>query len=364
MSRKSVQSYRYPEKAMGCTASPLLEGDEKIQLQHLLLVHSVKGDFTTYRWMEAMSENKLYPPLASLRAFEAVGRLGGIRKAARELTIDHAVVSRHIRSLGIWIGRPLLERDGNEQRLTDDGLKFHQEIAQALVGIASATGKLIGQEVAVRLNLWCVPGFATLWLADRLNGYLKTNSQMEVNFRPSDQMPNFLQNDVDCDIRYLHNWEEGDIAKGVRLFDFARPHVFPVASPEYLAKRPQINDAADLLQCRLLHEDTDAEWSHWFMAQGIVFDERLTGPRLWHAHLTLGAAKQGEGIALANHLLLGDDIEAGRLVRINRKDGVFSKVDFGAYVLLARDDRWNAPAIREFRKWLQKTVNDEEHTHS
>jgi hypothetical protein len=32
--------------------------------------------------------------------------------------------------------------------------------------------------------------------------------------------------------------------------------------------------------------------------------------------------------------------------------------------LLARDDRWNAPAIREFRKWLQKTANDEEHTHS
>jgi DNA-binding transcriptional LysR family regulator len=314
--------------------------------------------------MQAMSENKLYPPLASLRAFEAVGRLGGIRKAARELTIDHAVVSRHIRSLEIWIGRPLLERDGNERRLTDDGLKFHQEIAQALVGIASATGKLIGQEVAVRLNLWCIPGFATLWLADRLNGYLKTNSQMEVNFRPSDQMPNFLHKDVDCDIRYLHDWEEGSIAKGVRRFDFARPHVFPVASPEYLAKSPQINDAADLLQCRLLHEDTDAEWSHWFAAQGMVFDERLTGPRFWHAHLTLGAAKQGEGITLANHLLLCDDIEAGRLVRINHKDGAFSKVEFGAYVLLARDDRWNEPAIREFRKWLQKTVNDEGHMHS
>ena len=311
-----------------------------------------------------MSESKLYPPLAILRAFEAVGRLGGIRKAARELAIDHAVVSRHIRSLEIWIGRPLFDRDGSEQRLTDDGLKFHQEVTQALGAIASATAKLIGLEAAIRLNLWCVPGFATLWLADRLNGYLKTNPQMEVNFRPSDQMPNFLQKDVDCDIRYLHDWEEGSIAKGVRPLSLGRPNIFPVASPEYLAKRPEIKDAADLSQCRLLHEDTDAEWSHWFAAQGIVFDERLAGPRLWHAHLTLGAAKQGEGVALANHFILSDDIEAGRLVRIYCKDGGLNKVEFGAYVFLARDDRWNAPAILGFRQWLQKTINNEEYTHS
>jgi len=42
---------------------------------------------------------KALPPFAALRAFEAVGREGGIRKAAASLGIDHAVISRHIRQL-------------------------------------------------------------------------------------------------------------------------------------------------------------------------------------------------------------------------------------------------------------------------
>src|SRR6185369_1644971 len=48
------------------------------------------------------SSSKTLPPLARLRAFEAVGRLSGIRKAAQELCVDHAVICRHLRSLEEW----------------------------------------------------------------------------------------------------------------------------------------------------------------------------------------------------------------------------------------------------------------------
>src|SRR3546814_4888401 len=42
-------------------------------------------------------------------------RLGGIRRAAKELMIDHAVVSRHVRALEAWTGAKLTERDGNSR---------------------------------------------------------------------------------------------------------------------------------------------------------------------------------------------------------------------------------------------------------
>src|SRR3546814_16174531 len=43
--------------------------------------------------MRPVIARKFLPSMAALLAFEAVGRLGGIRRAAKELMIDHAVVS-------------------------------------------------------------------------------------------------------------------------------------------------------------------------------------------------------------------------------------------------------------------------------
>jgi DNA-binding transcriptional LysR family regulator len=45
------------------------------------------------------------PPFAALRAFDAIGRRGGIRRAAEELGISHAIVSRHLAALETFWGR-------------------------------------------------------------------------------------------------------------------------------------------------------------------------------------------------------------------------------------------------------------------
>jgi len=88
---------------------------------------------------------KDYPPLAVLRAFEAVGRLHGIRRAAKELTVDHAVVSRHIRSLDAWVGAQLLTRNAKGYSLTELGSTYHEQISSALGAIASATSMLMSR---------------------------------------------------------------------------------------------------------------------------------------------------------------------------------------------------------------------------
>ena len=48
------------------------------------------------------------PPFAALRAFDAIARLGGVRKAAEMLSLDHAVVSRHLRAIEAWTGTTLI----------------------------------------------------------------------------------------------------------------------------------------------------------------------------------------------------------------------------------------------------------------
>ena len=44
----------------------------------------------------------------------------------------------------------------------------------------------------------------------------------------------------------------------------------------------------------------------------------LRGPRLWHAHLAIEAARLGQGIALANRFLVEEDLTADRLVESSR----------------------------------------------
>ena len=83
------------------------------------------------------------PPFETLRAFDAIARLGGVRKAAQYLCRDHAVVSRHLRAIEDWTGAKLIERSAAGSVLTEDGIRYHRDIASALDIIARATVDLI-----------------------------------------------------------------------------------------------------------------------------------------------------------------------------------------------------------------------------
>ncbi len=297
-----------------------------------------------------LSNRKAIPPFAALRAFEAVGRLGGVRRAAVSLGLDHAVVSRHIRALEEWSGVRLIDRLHGGGRLTSEGATYHARIAAALSEIASATADLTGMSNHDRLNIWCVPGFASQWLMSRLGNFRATNADLDMEFHPTDVSPDFARHEADADLRYMVSSKIGQVAPGVRSIEIARPLVFPVGSPGLVAElNAAMDKPEDLLRAPLLHEDSDEEWRGWLAANNVDPGPRMLGPRLWHAHLTLDAARRGEGLALANCFLLGDDLETGRLVPL----GVGTPVALGAYMLFARKDRWDAPSVVRFRRWLQ-----------
>ncbi|UIJ45681.1 LysR substrate-binding domain-containing protein [Sphingomonas cannabina] len=301
------------------------------------------------------------PPFAALRAFDAVARLGGIRKAAQTLGLDHAVVSRHLRTLELWTGTVLLERARSGSALTPEGLAYHRSIAAAIDLISNATLDLIKASDDHQLKIWCMPGFASKWLLSRMRAFEMANSGMTIEVRPSDHQPDFNRHEADIDIRYAPTYGESiDLPPNVRTLELARPSVIPVASPAYLASAPPIARAADLLAHPLLHEENFENWRAWLTAHGVAVPEDITGTRLWHAHLTIDAACQGRGIALANHFLAVDAIEAGQLVELGGEHGPFEKLSLGSYLLIARTDRWSSPAIARFRRWIVATVAQEE----
>ena len=61
------------------------------------------------------------PPLVMLRAFEAAGRTGSMRRAAEDIGVSHTVISRHVKNLEYWIGRKLVRSGPRGVELTTEG---------------------------------------------------------------------------------------------------------------------------------------------------------------------------------------------------------------------------------------------------
>jgi DNA-binding transcriptional LysR family regulator len=286
---------------------------------------------------------------AALKAFDAVGRSGGIRRAAAELGVSHVIVSRHLQALERALGTILFLRETGQ--LTGAGTRYHVRIAKALAEIGEATheARAATQE---QLRIWCAPGLAAQWLIRRLPRFRAARDSYIVNLQSSEVAPDLLNNAADGDIRYVRDGA-APRDRQIRCVELARPEVFPVAAPALAAKlAPQLRDATALLASPLIEEQDAAEWRLWLAGQDIAAPAITPVARYGHAHLALEAARAGQGVALGNPYLVAEDIAEGRLVALSPASGAFEPVALGAYMFSAADARWDATMVARFRRWL------------
>ncbi len=80
-----------------------------------------------------------YPPIASLRSFEAVARLGSVTLAAKELHVTHSAISQQIKVLEEMLGVRLFTRHGRGVQINEEGRLYAMHVREALEHIADAT---------------------------------------------------------------------------------------------------------------------------------------------------------------------------------------------------------------------------------
>ncbi|MDF2812831.1 MAG: putative transcriptional regulatory protein LysR family [Microvirga sp.] len=289
-------------------------------------------------------KNARLPPLVALRAFDAVGRRQSIRAAGDELAVSHTVVSRHLRNLEDWLGVKLVEARGRGLVLTAEGARYHAQIGRALEAIARATADL--RPTARRtLAIWCFPGLANRRLLAHLPGLEARLPDWEIVLHPTLARCDLARGEADAEIVYLDNVENTDRLRAELL---ARPRVFPVASPTFMARYAGVETIRDLLRLPLIHEDSTDQWDRWLSLAGVDTPPTLSGPRLWHAHLAIEAARLGQGVALANEMLVEEDLRTGALIEV-----VPSDLRLCGYYLVAAASRWEEPTMVVLRDWLR-----------
>jgi LysR family glycine cleavage system transcriptional activator len=296
------------------------------------------------------------PPFEALRAFDAIAQLGGVRKAADYLCRDQTVISRHLRTVEDWVGAKLIMRTPSGSVLTEQGVIYHRQIAAAIDAIAAATADLVKRGDTHSLHIRCMPGFALHWLSRRLGSFEELHPGV-YTVHPTERNPDFLPFDADIEIRFVAGYNhEPEPPEELRSSEIVQAPVLAVTSPEYLARSAPIREPRDLLRHQLLHEESFDRWRNWLSSYDVLDDVELAGPRLWQGHLTLHAAAQGRGIALANYLIASEDLAAGRLIDVGAGKPGFLPHAMGTYYFIAKANRWDSSLIRRFRDWLTETV--------
>lgn len=288
------------------------------------------------------------PSFALLRSFEAASRFNSFREAAHELCVDHTVVSRNVSRLQRDLGVQLLETSTKGVVLTPIGEEYAKEVRKGLGDLMGATERVRSKGGATSLNISCTPGLATRFLASRISQFTKRYPQFDLSVHPIDAPPDLSTGIVDVDIR-----QTDDTAKDCKSQVLCNPRIFPVVSPDWLSMHPEVDSVESLLAVPLIHEDRALYWELWLRAAGVEPPEQIGGIRLWHANLAIEAAAAGEGVALANNLLVAKDLEQGRLA-----EPFSTSVSLMPYLLITKREIWADKKIVLFREWLSKIIHE------
>lgn len=295
--------------------------------------------------MSQIAFSKL-PPLHALAAFEAVSRLQSFARAADELCVTHGAVSHRIRLLEDHFGTRLLSRRGGSVELTTKGTYLLTAVLDALSTLQEASERLSGSRPVVRISAG--PSSAHNWLILLLGAFYREHPDIDLEISATKltkqkQRAGVECGEVDVAVRYGNKEEWAGLAC-VKLMDVT---LFPVCSPAYheaLGGILTVDDLRRAVLLRLPHEP----WQPWFEAARLRWPEPSSGPLFGDASLMLDAAANGQGVALARSVLVGRDLQSGRLVRLFDVSIPSSR----SYYAVCSASALARPEVNAFIEWL------------
>ncbi|WBS05187.1 LysR substrate-binding domain-containing protein [Pseudoduganella sp. SL102] len=292
------------------------------------------------------------PPLNSLVAFEAAARHLSFTVAATELNVTQGAISRQVRLLEDYLGTPLFERTTRRIVLSSKGEQYYRDIHDVLTRLARATGAVRQWQGTQQLTVFTSTALASMWLLPRVAEFQRQNDEIELRIIANDQVKDFSR--LDCDLAVFYS---GQQPEGIHATPLFAEEVFPVCSPEYLAKHPGLAEPEQLRDCTWLWlEDPQSGWigwPEWYRRIGHQPVEPRRRVNINSYAMLIQSAVAGQGVALAWANLVDRHLETGALVRpidaALRTSGMF--------YLLEPEDRgaWRH-SVRRFRTWLLEQV--------
>jgi DNA-binding transcriptional LysR family regulator len=252
----------------------------------------------------------------AMEVFVKVVECGSFARAAERLGVSTSVASRHVSELEAHLQTRLLHRSTRRLSLTESGREFHERATHLLRDLAEAEGAA-AQDVAEprgTLRLTAAPAFGVVHLAPILDEFLAQHPEVRIEATLSDRVVDLAEEGYDLALRVGAVRDGNVIARRI-----GATHMVACAAPGYLERRGNPDEVSRLAQHNCLvfgYSSRVVEWKFQTPA-GKWRVARVSGTlQSNNANLLREAALRGMGIACLPLFLVGDDLRAGRLVRV------------------------------------------------
>jgi DNA-binding transcriptional LysR family regulator len=255
--------------------------------------------------------------LGGISVLAAVVETGNFVRAAEALGLTQSGISRAVARLEARVGVRLLDRTPRAVSLTDEGRRFHAQVAPLLAGLEEAASEAAGAAHAVRgrLRVNVDPWFARLVLAPRLPGFMAAHPQLSVELLVRDTLGDLVSEGIDVAVRFGEPEPSGLIARKLLA-----TRILACAAPAYLARRGRPRHPRDLVrhECLLFRDPVTGRPFPWeFHRAGKVVEVAVTGSLVMNDLATkLSACIAGHGIAQTIEFGLDSLLASGELVQI------------------------------------------------
>jgi DNA-binding transcriptional LysR family regulator len=283
--------------------------------------------------------------LADIAIFAAVVREGSFTRAADKLELSTSQVSKCVNRLERNLGARLLHRTTRRLRLTEAGSALYENSSSALAAIDDAklaVSKLQGAPRG-KLKVSSSTAFGTMQLPRIIRDLSAQYPELEIELLLEDRHVDLVKEGIDVAIRIT-----GEAPDSGLVYRRLGPNRQVIcASPDYIGRRGLPRTPDDLATHDCIAHSARATPRIWHLTgpDGGQISVPINGrPTINSALAVRQAALEGLGIIELNSYLVGDDITAGRLVRLLPQ---YQPKELNFYAVYA-ERRFLAPKIRVF----------------
>lgn len=286
--------------------------------------------------------------LNSIRAFDAVLRLGSVQAAAADLNVTDGAVSRHIKQLESLVGMPLFRREFRKLTPTDLGLRMGRDIRAGLERIAQINTKVQNANDIAQLVIAAPATFLSRWLIPRQTSLQKAIGGRPLMFTTYHGPPAMSPSEIHVFIGV------GPVTQlsHIKYTPFMTQTLCLVVETETY-KRVSKNPNWTRQLTRFTPASFPNLWTVWsdrfidgFKKERLKYD----GPEivLERMHYAIDAVESGQGYTVAPKEYVQDALKAGRLRSV--LEGKIHQDFFGFHV---PQQFTNQSAVERTVMWLQ-----------
>ena len=253
-----------------------------------------------------------------IESFVRVAEAGSFTRAAMQLGLSRALISRRIMDLETRLGVRLFNRSTRSVGLTAEGRSYLARCKRVLDDMETAEREIAGAGTTAfgAVSILAPKSFGVIWLSDAMIAFSRAHPQIRVSlmlndftFRPGD----FVEDGFDVAIRIADIRDSTMLSRRIATLKSVL-----CASPGFVDRVGAPQKVADLARYSCLphlsSDEHDRVWRFGGQNGGVI---RLDGAFHSNSAMVLRkAALAGLGVALLPEYCVGPDLAAGTLVRV------------------------------------------------